>query len=238
MRMLMVSAACWIAVSSGIALSDEPAGKEQEPSPELRVKVVELIGKLESDDGNHDAVRAIIAEGPQAKAVLEEMVKQREGTAFSVLLQRVSRTIDEKERIESLVSQLGDESFNVRETATQALLDSGGGWLTLSAVQKALESADTEVSARARTIFDTLDPASNGFEHSGTAVKVPDQKVLLLRTKEGKYGAVRFTASGSDEDGSNPWAEYEWCFQPDGSGDFTNGKRMGPGTSVLMRAPC
>src|SRR5262245_38058551 len=76
------------------------------------------------------------------------------------------------ENVKKLIDQLGDERFEVRETATKELINLGV--VAVPGLRLALEHVDPEVRMRARRVLDVI---TTSLTYLKDALKDPDPKV-------------------------------------------------------------
>lgn len=106
-------------------ISDKPAEKNQQ----------------ESNGGIQAALQEIW--GPSPAKEISTPVKQSTGSSSS--------DDDRKKEVQGYIKQLGDESFEVRQQASQALLKAGLS--ALPQIEKALDDPDLEVRTRAKELM-------------------------------------------------------------------------------------
>jgi hypothetical protein len=108
------------------------------------------LGTLSGDDTAGATHKSTEAESGDAALLAENRIEPtRPGlTAF---LRRLRSELEQMKKAESLISQLGDASFRVREDAMRGLLE--GPALPLKALQQASADPDLEIAYRAKQIL-------------------------------------------------------------------------------------
>ena len=121
---------------------------------------------------------ALAAESDSTAADEQILKAARVGTDGPALLELFrKRTITDavREKIQGLIRQLGDDSFEVREKATAALIDAGSP--ALPALRVAARDADLEISRRAQECLRQI-------VEKGTATALPAAAARLLAVRK------------------------------------------------------
>jgi hypothetical protein len=121
---------------------------------------------------------ALAAESDSTAADEQILKAARVGTDGPALLEFFrKRTITDavREKIQGLIRQLGDDSFEVREKATAALIDAGSP--ALPALRVAARDADLEISRRAQECLRQI-------VEKGTATALPAAAARLLAVRK------------------------------------------------------
>jgi HEAT repeat protein len=143
----LLSAGCLLAAACGARAAPPP-----DPA-----HVAALVRDLDSDDFavREKADKELRQMGSAAKPLLREALKQADSLEVRLRLERILRVVTPEERIAALIRQLGDDDYEVREKATQALRDAGPSLLP---ALKAAEAAtpDPEVRARLQAVIRSL----------------------------------------------------------------------------------
>jgi hypothetical protein len=142
--------------------------------------------------GGWAAVPDTGAELRQDEKVLREAGIPRDGAALLDFFRRRSLQEDDPKRLRALVEQLGDDSYDVRESATGEL--TAAGRKAMPFLKSALNDTDAERCRRARDILQAID---GGTDRALTAAAA---RVLAARRPEGAAAALlRYLPAASDE---------------------------------------
>jgi HEAT repeat protein len=138
------------------------------------------------------AVSSFLSTGAVAAGTEEENLDIRVlkdaglGTDDAALLQllgHAARSGSDAERIDALIKQLGDESFDKREDASDRL--SSVGAAALPGLRIALKDPDLEIAKRARTCIEKIEKTSTGLPLAPAAARL-----LVLRHPDGTAEAL------------------------------------------------
>jgi hypothetical protein len=138
----------------------------------------------------------LLADQPAASAEDEQLLRESKvgidgPSLVAFFRQRTSGSADQ-ERIKQLVTQLGDDSFQVRERASASLTELGQ--VATPALRKALSEPDPEVVRRAEDCLKYLERGE------GRGISAAAARLLAVRKPEGAMEALlAYLPSAADE---------------------------------------
>jgi hypothetical protein len=119
---------------------------------------------------------------PEDTCVLHHAGVRSDGPGLVAFFREQSLTAERRRDIAELVKQLGDDTFEVREKATRALIALESP--AVAALQRALKHRDLEVSRRAKRCLDAFGNISP------TELRAAAARVLVVRKPTGAVGVL------------------------------------------------